>query len=749
MSFTIHVTWRGRTATISLPNADPALDELGISIERELGASFETIKLLLPGRKSHIAPARQREQMASTAGLMDGCKALLLASSAEDVTNIRASTDLPGMRGFEEELKRAARRRQTARISDNPQPPKAAEYTFAVYEAWQRPGLHPHPAEALKLLYRLANDPGIMGVMATHCYSVGLLSEMPPEGKVGISPVCILGVNVNAGQEISLRLRTDDLKGFRKYERIRETLIHELAHMEFGEHDNNFKQLNSQLARECAAINARFVGGHSLLADKHDHVPASAAYARGATSTGGSELDDPALLLDGVGAVMAATARFSGKTLRQLSTISGHGTGVAAKDTPTAAAAAATADQGITEGAGAAAAPPPPPSSDGRRQMEGASLGGGDGDGGGEGRDVEPPAAGPSKCGASSSDADGREDDAGRKFEHFDAATERAEAAAHRLGTIEDAEGQERGTISIDVSGDGGDCRDRIDQAGCHNIALLAEAVGASRSALQPVMPAQTAQREITELREATGPQASAAPSASSDERLVVPPKSLDSACALAAVVDMDVDMGLVNGVLAAMTSKSGRMEVHNTNPTKRGSDYATDQEHGALGEDRPSARISSVHVQATPTQPPQPLVRLALRPPEELSTVADGDLAAAAQIKLRQAWVALAQVVAAATTPEDVATALATLETMLGNAVHFPTEDRYRRVRLGNAVFQRRVGRLPGGLELLHIAGFVEELVGGDAVLRLRRNDPGLLWLVLSAVREAREQVTKQFAAG
>lgn len=30
---------------------------------------------------------------------------------------------------------------------------------------------------------------------------------------MGISPVCILGVNINRGQEISLRLRTDDLKG--------------------------------------------------------------------------------------------------------------------------------------------------------------------------------------------------------------------------------------------------------------------------------------------------------------------------------------------------------------------------------------------------------------------------------------------------------------------------------------------------------------------------------------------------------
>lgn len=67
--------------------------------------------------------------------------------------------------------------------------------------------------------------------MARYQWRVGLLSELPPQGKVGISPVCVLGLNVNRGQEIKLRLRTDDLRGFRKYDKIRETLIHELAHM--------------------------------------------------------------------------------------------------------------------------------------------------------------------------------------------------------------------------------------------------------------------------------------------------------------------------------------------------------------------------------------------------------------------------------------------------------------------------------------------------------------------------------------
>ena len=44
----------------------------------------------------------------------------------------------------------------------------AGPYTFDKYEAWQRPGLQPAPSEALKLLHRLAADPGIVGIMTKH-----------------------------------------------------------------------------------------------------------------------------------------------------------------------------------------------------------------------------------------------------------------------------------------------------------------------------------------------------------------------------------------------------------------------------------------------------------------------------------------------------------------------------------------------------------------------------------------------------
>ena len=94
-------------------------------------------------------------------------------------------------------------------------------------------------------------------------------------------PVCILGININKGQEISLRLRTDDLRGFRRYERIRETMVHELAHMVFSEHDNSFKELNSQLLREATAYDwtrsARALAGEA--ASFHDDWEASAKAA--------------------------------------------------------------------------------------------------------------------------------------------------------------------------------------------------------------------------------------------------------------------------------------------------------------------------------------------------------------------------------------------------------------------------------------------------------------------------------------
>ena len=98
----------------------------------------------------------------------------------------------------------------------------------------------PEEYKAREILSSLASDPGVLAVLAKHEWSVGALCELYPEGYVGVSDVCILGLNENHGQRILLRLRTDDLKGFRKILTIKKVLYHELAHNVHSDHDDKF-----------------------------------------------------------------------------------------------------------------------------------------------------------------------------------------------------------------------------------------------------------------------------------------------------------------------------------------------------------------------------------------------------------------------------------------------------------------------------------------------------------------------------
>lgn len=104
---------------------------------------------------------------------------------------------------------------------------------------------------ARDILEKLANDPGVLACMAKHHWYVGTLAELYPDGKVGQSPVCVMGLNENKGQCIRLRIRTDDLKGFRKVLSIRKVLFHELAHNVHSEHDGDFFLLMRQVEQEC------------------------------------------------------------------------------------------------------------------------------------------------------------------------------------------------------------------------------------------------------------------------------------------------------------------------------------------------------------------------------------------------------------------------------------------------------------------------------------------------------------------
>jgi hypothetical protein len=116
-------------------------------------------------------------------------------------------------------------------------------------------------------LQRIALHAGVLAVMKAHKWFVPVLSEMYPDGKVGVDPVCVLGLNVNKGQEIKLRLRTDDLAGFRKADVVWKTVWHELAHNEISEHTGAFYDFVSSLTREGAAGDWRSNGGHRIDGD--------------------------------------------------------------------------------------------------------------------------------------------------------------------------------------------------------------------------------------------------------------------------------------------------------------------------------------------------------------------------------------------------------------------------------------------------------------------------------------------------
>lgn len=118
--------------------------------------------------------------------------------------------------------------------------------------------------DARRCLRAVARHPGVLAVMKKNGWFCPVLSELAPDGKVGVDPVCVLGLNVNSGAEIKLRIRTDDERGFRKFGVIMETVYHELAHNAISEHSAAFYALVSALKREGEAHDWRTSGGRVL-----------------------------------------------------------------------------------------------------------------------------------------------------------------------------------------------------------------------------------------------------------------------------------------------------------------------------------------------------------------------------------------------------------------------------------------------------------------------------------------------------
>ena len=78
----------------------------------------------------------------------------------------------------------------------------------------------------------------------------------------------------------------------------------------------------------------------------------------------------------------------------------------------------------------------------------------------------------------------------------------------------------------------------------------------------------------------------------------------------------------------------------------------------------------------------------------------------------------------------------------LMQNALEHPGDPKYRRIKFQNPAFYQRAGRLPGSVDLLKSAGFVMRGENGEQILNLEREDPGLLWLTLSACEQALQRI-------
>ncbi|XP_047153886.1 uncharacterized protein LOC124825334 isoform X4 [Vigna umbellata] len=266
----VSVTWRGKKFVVEM-NLGANVKDLGQELQKLTNINEDTMRFIIPqisGRASKLlAPFSAEHAVLSLqeASITEARSIIMMGVSTNEVEEVLQSskTDLR-IAGFEDEEKRMKQR-----ISHEPHISlklPQGQYIFCEFRTLQIPGLELNPpaAEALKRMHMLAADPGIVAVMNKHRWRVGIMTEMAPVGYVGVDPKCILGFNKNHGEEISLRLRTDDLKGFRKYESIKKTLLHELAHMVYSEHDANFYALDKQLNQEASSLDWTRSASHTL-----------------------------------------------------------------------------------------------------------------------------------------------------------------------------------------------------------------------------------------------------------------------------------------------------------------------------------------------------------------------------------------------------------------------------------------------------------------------------------------------------
>lgn len=256
--------YRNTVYPITVPSNGTVADVVSTILESLTDYSFQndTIKLLYKGKVINNNQTTHTATPIIEWGITTGSKLFLQASLKTDIEAIlhhpqfRIRDDLVTTNNSSSSTVSSSSSSSSSPSSSSR--PRiggygVATYGFGTIKVLELPGKE----NSRTLLNRIANDPGVRKLMEKRKFFVPELVEMYPGGSNGtknVDPVCILGLNVNKGMAIHLRIRTDDLQGYIKYNTILKTVYHELAHNLISEHTGEFFALVSEFEREAEAL---------------------------------------------------------------------------------------------------------------------------------------------------------------------------------------------------------------------------------------------------------------------------------------------------------------------------------------------------------------------------------------------------------------------------------------------------------------------------------------------------------------
>jgi len=278
--FEINLTYQGQSNIVEVSASTTGLDlhqktlnvVFGVSGDdgaSETGSSStEMLKLLFKGKRIMAQP-----DVFPFAGLpikKKPLKIMVMATNISAIQELSTKRSDPTIRGFDQEKSAMEKRRIAnsqkywADVMVQDKDYKFCRMTACTDHSFGHRSTEstPHAFRAMELLEKMATDPGIVAIMKERELVVGTLGEMDPIDdrimqKTEEHGGCLLGYNTNRGLRIDIKLRTDDLSGFRAYPALVETLIHELSHNWVGDHNLLFWTNYAQMRAEYLCTHAR------------------------------------------------------------------------------------------------------------------------------------------------------------------------------------------------------------------------------------------------------------------------------------------------------------------------------------------------------------------------------------------------------------------------------------------------------------------------------------------------------------